>query len=242
MALLWLSCPHCAVHFQIDTSKGSAPQQCPACRGTLNSSAPTSPARKVAEPNGPKVFRPANRPSLPRARVVAVPAAKPAIAEPARPPVVSPPSPGWFYASNKKKHGPVQLAQLRQLAAGGQLQPTDMILQEGTQKWVAARALPGLFPAPSPASAPAVRPAPALSRSDAHVNHTSTAVKPAPPNAASTQSLPAPTGWHYAKNKKKLGPVQRKELQRLASIGELLPSDMVLPEGSGEVGGGGHRQ
>src|ERR1019366_7361185 len=41
----------------------------------------------------------------------------------------------WYYAQNKKKMGPVSLAQLRGLLAEGVLKPADMVLQEGTQKW-----------------------------------------------------------------------------------------------------------
>jgi uncharacterized protein (TIGR03067 family) len=40
--------------------------------------------------------------------------------------------------------------------------------------------------------------------------------------------------WHVAKGKTKLGPFSREQLQQLARSGELLPSDMVLPAGSGK--------
>src|SRR5271154_4957083 len=39
--------------------------------------------------------------------------------------------PLWFYVSNKQKAGPVPLPHLSQLAATGQLQPSDMVLQHG---------------------------------------------------------------------------------------------------------------
>ena len=41
----------------------------------------------------------------------------------------------WYYAQDKKKVGPVPLAQLRRLRAEGMLKPEDMVLQEGTTKW-----------------------------------------------------------------------------------------------------------
>jgi len=53
----------------------------------------------------------------------------------------------WFYVQNKKKLGPVPFAQLQQLAASGQLQAADMVLQGGTTKWAAAETVAGLFPA-----------------------------------------------------------------------------------------------
>jgi WD40 repeat protein/uncharacterized caspase-like protein len=41
----------------------------------------------------------------------------------------------WYYAKDKKKVGPVSLARLRELLADGTVMATDMVLQEGTQKW-----------------------------------------------------------------------------------------------------------
>jgi WD40 repeat protein len=41
----------------------------------------------------------------------------------------------WYYAKDKKKVGPVSLARLRELLADGVVTATDMVLQEGTQKW-----------------------------------------------------------------------------------------------------------
>jgi hypothetical protein len=121
------------------------------------------------------------------------------------------PGPGWFYAQNKKKHGPVQLTQLRQLASSGKLQPSDMVLQEGSGKWLAASALPELFPVPAPrrpASSPNGSPAP-----------------------VPTSALPRPVGWYYVKEKKKYGPVSREQLGEMAFAGQIIREDMVLPPG-----------
>jgi WD40 repeat protein len=41
----------------------------------------------------------------------------------------------WYYVRDKKKVGPVSLAQLRRLLAEGVLKPEDMILQAGSPKW-----------------------------------------------------------------------------------------------------------
>jgi hypothetical protein len=67
----------------------------------------------------------------------------------------------WYVARNKQKLGPYSTAQIRQLAAAGQLRPEDMVLREGHKQWSTAGAVPGLFPE---AAAPGPTPAPAPSR------------------------------------------------------------------------------
>src|SRR6266542_3683454 len=52
----------------------------------------------------------------------------------------------WYYARNKKQLGPVSTARLKELAASGELQPTDKVWKEGIPKWVAAGSVAGLFP------------------------------------------------------------------------------------------------
>ena len=65
----------------------------------------------------------------------------------------------WYYTRNKQQQGPVSLEQLKQLAAGGQLQPTDMIWKDGLPQWQAASSMGGLFgPAASPGGAPPAAP------------------------------------------------------------------------------------
>jgi hypothetical protein len=64
----------------------------------------------------------------------------------------------WFYSLFGKKFGPVPTEQIRQLAASGQLQPTDWIRRDGTLKWRLACKARGLFepaePVPGPESNP----------------------------------------------------------------------------------------
>jgi hypothetical protein len=84
--------------------------------------------------------------------------------EPAKPasaaPAVGPGASGaWFYARNKQKLGPFSWEQFRTLASTGQLKPDDMVFQQGTQRWLAASAVPGLFPPPPSAPPPAPPPA-----------------------------------------------------------------------------------
>jgi hypothetical protein len=80
------------------------------------------------------------------------------------------PSPAvWYYARNKQKVGPFPFVALQELTALGELQPSDMVWQEGTQRWIQAGTVPGLFldafappPPPALASEPAAAAALAL--------------------------------------------------------------------------------
>lgn len=65
----------------------------------------------------------------------------------------------WFYTQNGTQvPNPVSTSQLKQMASAGQLQPTDLIWQEGMAGWAPASSLKGLFPT-APA-APLASPAP----------------------------------------------------------------------------------
>src|SRR5437016_2858360 len=95
-------------------------------------------------------------------------------------PAAKPPEPTWYYAQNKQKVGPVSLQRLRQLVTGGQLQPTDMVLQTGSSRWCPAGSQPEIFPPVRPKER--FTPAPLPS-----------AVRPPPLPAAGVAS-PAPNG------------------------------------------------
>jgi GYF domain 2/Domain of unknown function (DUF4234) len=65
----------------------------------------------------------------------------------------------WYYTLNgQQQPAPTSTTALRQLAADGVLQPTDLIWQDGMPNWVAASSVKGLFtpkPAPDPPAPPA---------------------------------------------------------------------------------------
>ncbi len=64
----------------------------------------------------------------------------------------------WHFTLNgQPADSPVSAAQLKELATGGQLQPTDMVWQEGMTGWAPASSIKGLFP-PSKLRARAVPP------------------------------------------------------------------------------------
>jgi hypothetical protein len=51
----------------------------------------------------------------------------------------------WYYAHNGQAVGPVTFDELQRMAATGQLQPADLVLQAGTQDWLTASTVAGLF-------------------------------------------------------------------------------------------------
>jgi hypothetical protein len=60
----------------------------------------------------------------------------------------------WYYAKDNKRHGPLTEAQLHELAASGQLQPSDMVWKQGMQAWTPANKIEGLFSSVSPPPLP----------------------------------------------------------------------------------------
>ncbi len=56
----------------------------------------------------------------------------------------------WYYARGGQHHGPVTEDQLRQLAASGQVHPTDLVWNTGMANWIQANEAGIVFP---PASA-----------------------------------------------------------------------------------------
>lgn len=64
----------------------------------------------------------------------------------------------WHYSKGGERHGPVSSEQLKQLAASGQIQPTDLVWRDGMAEWQKASAVKGLFPSQtsSPAEPPPI--------------------------------------------------------------------------------------
>jgi hypothetical protein len=51
----------------------------------------------------------------------------------------------WYYARGNKQMGPVPAADLKRLAAAGELRPEDLVWREGMTEWTLARNVRGLF-------------------------------------------------------------------------------------------------
>jgi hypothetical protein len=61
----------------------------------------------------------------------------------------------WFYTQNgQPAPNPISAAELKQLAGAGQLQPTDLVWQEGMEGWKPAASVKGLFASAPSASGP----------------------------------------------------------------------------------------
>jgi len=52
----------------------------------------------------------------------------------------------WLYSRNGKTFGPLTAGQLRKLVVDQRLGPRDLVCRDGTDRWVAAGSLKGLFP------------------------------------------------------------------------------------------------
>jgi hypothetical protein len=88
--------------------------------------------------------------------------------------------PEWYYFVNNTQVGPVPLDELKAAVASGKLAPTDLVWQDGTPDWVAARTVPGLFPGTATKPAPSSAPQPTYTLS------------PPPPPAAPARRDPEP--------------------------------------------------
>jgi len=67
----------------------------------------------------------------------------------------------WYYNKGDKRHGPATIEQLRQVAASGQLEPTDLVWKKGMAEWTSASGVKGIFPDAEPAEAEAAAAEPA---------------------------------------------------------------------------------
>lgn len=70
----------------------------------------------------------------------------------------------WHYSIDGEKHGPVSSAELKELAANGELSPSDLIWKDGMDAWVTANKVKGLFAATSASHLPSQKIAAAPAR------------------------------------------------------------------------------
>lgn len=68
---------------------------------------------------------------------------------PQNPPQPEATPPQWFFSNAGQQRGPVSTEQLKQLAASGRLQPTDLVWKDGMGQWAEAKNIEGLFPPPT---------------------------------------------------------------------------------------------
>lgn len=56
----------------------------------------------------------------------------------------------WFYSTKSGQNGPVNQAELAELAAAGTIGPADLVWRDGLGDWIAASKVSGLFAKPAP--------------------------------------------------------------------------------------------
>ena len=72
----------------------------------------------------------------------------------------------WYYAKQGQRLGPISSQNLKQLAASGQISPTDLIWRKGMANWAPAEKVKGLtFASPPPLTPPSIRQPPASANS-----------------------------------------------------------------------------
>ena len=72
----------------------------------------------------------------------------------------------WYYAKQGQRLGPISSQNLKQLAASGQITPTDLIWRKGMANWTPAEKVKGLtFASPPPLTPPSIRQPPASANS-----------------------------------------------------------------------------
>ncbi|MDB5308538.1 MAG: hypothetical protein JWO38_2740 [Gemmataceae bacterium] len=70
----------------------------------------------------------------------------------------------WYYSVGGARRGPVTATELRALAGGGSLRPSDLVWRKGLEDWVPAARISGLFPADRPPPLPGDGPPPVPGR------------------------------------------------------------------------------
>jgi DNA-directed RNA polymerase subunit RPC12/RpoP len=153
----------------------------------------------------------------------------------------------WYYARDKQKLGPFSTEQMQQLAGAGVIQPTDMVLEEGTQRWLDARSAGLLFPGARVASpGPAETPPPSAPQTAAEVNVLK--IEVACPHCGHKMSLnetvrgreircPQCNGKYMAtpqeaKPPERVQPRERKPLERMPKIRNLVAYQVEQGDGA----------
>ncbi|MGD9127896.1 MAG: DUF4339 domain-containing protein [Planctomycetia bacterium] len=96
----------------------------------------------------------------------------------------------WYYVKNNERCGPVEPAQLKQLADAGEIQRDSLVWRVGMANWVEAEQVQGLFTPPVQPGAPSIQEPPV-----AAAPPTSPVVQqPQPPQPQAPQPVPATPG------------------------------------------------
>ena len=143
----------------------------------------------------------------------------------------------WYYTKDGLQQGPIGTAALKDVAASGQIQPTDLVWKEGMANWTAAGNLKGLFPTLNPTS-PSLQP-PVVFTGQSPSSDASPGSAPCQVHniAPMRVALPDPSvianeaPWYYALNGKRLGPVNNAGITHLLAQGAISNDSLVWREG-----------
>lgn len=157
---------------------------------------------------------------------------------------LSPKPERWYFSRDDRQIGPYTTAQAKEMAASGQLLPTDFVRNETTTSWLVAGSAKWLYPdvpvVPTFSSSSAgilAEPRVNGSPGAAGINADAASNTSGPPplhNETTDKGSPSAVEkaeWHYSSCGNQCGPVTVASLHALASTGKLLPTDMVWKPG-----------
>jgi uncharacterized RDD family membrane protein YckC len=122
----------------------------------------------------------------------------------------------WFVGRNGQQSGPFSPAQLRQMAASGQVSMGDLVWKEGLSNWVSASSIRGLFPEGGQVPAtPSARPGPRP-------------VAPPPRTPLPSEGRPTSTGFQSI-DSSTTGPRTESPAMIPAATGTVGPSGALEP-------------
>lgn len=144
----------------------------------------------------------------------------------------------WYYTKSGQRQGPVGSEKLKELAASGQLAPTDLAWKEGMTQWAEASKIKGLFPTQAtvnshedilstPSQQESSEPGKQPNKALADASETNQGVST---HSDSTQSSNAEP-WYYLVESQRQGPVSLSALNELASKSQIQPSTQIARQG-----------
>ena len=155
----------------------------------------------------------------------------------------------WYYVKDGQRQGPVTVETLKELAASGQLVPSDLVWKEGMSQWAEAHKVKGLYPAsdvssshqtssPPPLTSQ-VKPTEANAATGTEIGTQGEAPDPSiqnssggSPSAASSSTPGAASPvWFVSQNKQQYGPFTFEQLKGMVAAGKIHAGDSIAKKG-----------
>ncbi len=134
----------------------------------------------------------------------------------------------WRIKRGEKIAGEVPSSKVRQLAAAGKLRTTDLLCKEGTDKWVVAGSVKGLWPTP-----PTSQTSPGLAQDQNKPNPVASSAPTSATNAAVTAPAKAPTANvteevpPQEESKETVAPQTAQDVPQQPEIAEAIPQEQA---------------